>query len=335
MFSKKNLPLFLNYLNIESISPITGDGGHRTYYRVTTQDKSYVLMYDVEVKHRYKINQKHDFSFVNVHSLLEQNNISVPSINKIFKEESCILLEDLGNFNLYNIKNNTKNTCKDGFKDITLKLYKQSIDELIKIQSIKKDSSLTVFKKSFDVDFLMKELTQSLIAINNFYFPKNKIASLSKTLTKEITEFCNFLSQSSFCLVHRDYHSRNIMFKNKQIKIIDFQDARLGHPLYDLSSLLEDPYAKLDLNTKNDLKKYFQKQSSSLLLNNFDIHYFGISIHRLLKAAASFINLSSNDNNKVHDYLIDLPYAVKQSYDYIMKLKYPELQIFIKKLCNK
>lgn len=322
MFSKKPLPSFLDYLNIQSITPITGDGGHRTYYRLTSSNSSYVLMHDAEIKQQYKSEQKHTFSFLNVHNLLEKNNISIPSIKKIFKDESCLLLEDLGNFNLYNTKNNT------------LQLYKQSLNELIKIQNIKKDSSLPMFQKSLNMDFLIQELTQSLININNFYYPKNPLSILPKKLTAEIATLCNFLEQSSFCLVHRDYHSRNIMVKKEQIKIIDFQDARLGHPLYDLSSLLEDPYTKLSCNTKEDLKKYFQKQTAVLLLNNFDTHYYSISIHRLLKASASFIKLANKENNKIHNYLIDLPYAIKQSYHYIMKLKYPELQTFINSLYN-
>ncbi|MBE8162605.1 MAG: aminoglycoside phosphotransferase family protein [Bdellovibrionaceae bacterium] len=317
MLSKKPLPSFLNYLNLKGITPVAGDGGHRKYYRLTTPNSSYVLMHDPDIKAQYKISQKHTFSFVNMYNLFKENNISVPKIEKIFLEESCILLEDLGDCSLYSTKDNA------------LQLYKQSLQELIKIQNIKKDINLPMFQSSFDLNFLIQEFTQSLLSINNFYHSKNLLTSLSKELVKEIHLFCTFLNQSSFCLVHRDYHSRNIMVKKQQIKIIDFQDARLGHPLYDLASLLEDPYAKLSCEKKEELKAYFKKQASSLFLNDFNTHYYSISIHRLLKASASFIKLANNENNKVHNYLIDLPHAVKQSYDYVMKLNYPNLQTFI------
>lgn len=320
--AKQPLPSFLKDLNIESIIPITGDGGHRKYYRLKSSNTTYVLMYDIEIKRQYNDTQEHNFAFVNVHKILEENNVSVPSIKKIVKEENCLLLEDLGDCNLYNTKKNT------------LQLYEKSLNELIKIQNIKKDLNLPTFQKSFDVDFLITELAQSLINIYNYYNPNNLLKSLPKELNREIATLCNFLETSSFCLVHRDYHSRNIMVIKEQVKIIDFQDARLGHPLYDLASLLEDPYTKLSQDIKIDFKKYFQKQASLLVLDDFETHYHSISIHRLLKASASFIKLAKQDSNKVHNYLIDLPYAIKQSYNYVMKLNYPKLQAFINTLCN-
>jgi hypothetical protein len=42
------------------------------------------------------------------------------------------------------------------------------------------------------------------------------------------------------CLNHRDYHSWNLMIHNDQVAIIDFQDALLAPPQYDLASLLND-----------------------------------------------------------------------------------------------
>ena len=43
-------------------------------------------------------------------------------------------------------------------------------------------------------------------------------------------------------LCHRDYHSRNLMLHERQLYIIDFQDARMGPDTYDLVSLLRDSY---------------------------------------------------------------------------------------------
>lgn len=315
MHSLKPLPQFLSELNITKINPITGDGGHRKYYRVSDKNSTYILMQDPYIK-EYKHNTLHNFAFINVHTVLQNNNISVPLLIKAFPQEGCLLLEDLGDINLYQTKN--KNTP----------LYQASLDELIKIQNIHIDLALPIFQKSFNSNFLIKELKDSLMSINNFLLKKNQLTILPSTLVKEITTFCKSLEKSSLRLVHRDFHSRNIMIKNTQIKIIDFQDARLGHPLYDLASLLEDPYTKLESQKKEQLKQYFI-QKSQIKLANFDHHYYSISIHRLLKAAASFIKLAKTNNNTVHNYLIDLPYAIKQSYVYIKKIAYPEMQKFI------
>src|SRR5262249_54914275 len=42
------------------------------------------------------------------------------------------------------------------------------------------------------------------------------------------------------CLSHRDYHSWNLMIHDEAVAMIDFQDALLAPPQYDLASLLND-----------------------------------------------------------------------------------------------
>ncbi len=54
-------------------------------------------------------------------------------------------------------------------------------------------------------------------------------------------------------LCHRDYHSRNLMWHDGALYIIDFQDARMGPDTYDLASLLRDSYVDLDDAAVDDL----------------------------------------------------------------------------------
>ena len=53
------------------------------------------------------------------------------------------------------------------------------------------------------------------------------------------------LTQPQVC-VHRDYHCRNLLFDDKQLGIVDFQDALMGPGLYDIASLLRDCYYRHD-----------------------------------------------------------------------------------------
>ena len=45
---------------------------------------------------------------------------------------------------------------------------------------------------------------------------------------------------------HRDYQSRNLMVKDGELVVIDFQDALQGPRQYDLVALLRDSYVELD-----------------------------------------------------------------------------------------
>lgn len=58
-------------------------------------------------------------------------------------------------------------------------------------------------------------------------------------------------------LIHRDFQSQNIMVRDGMTYLIDFQGARAGHPLYDVASLLHDPYAGLDDAERSDLLGHY------------------------------------------------------------------------------
>ena len=56
------------------------------------------------------------------------------------------------------------------------------------------------------------------------------------------------LAKQSNYFTHRDFHSRNIMQLNDgELALIDFQDARLGSPIYDWASICFDSYVPIDL----------------------------------------------------------------------------------------
>jgi N-acetylmuramate 1-kinase len=67
---------------------------------------------------------------------------------------------------------------------------------------------------------------------------------VSKAATAELrgffSEIAERLDHEPNCLNHRDYHSWNLMIHDDAVAVIDFQDALLAPPQYDLASLLND-----------------------------------------------------------------------------------------------
>jgi hypothetical protein len=61
---------------------------------------------------------------------------------------------------------------------------------------------------------------------------------------------------------HRDYHSRNLMVQGDRLRILDFQDARLGPPQYDLASLLRDSYVQLPFEWEEELLDYYLQRTA-------------------------------------------------------------------------
>jgi len=143
---------------------------------------------------------------------------------------------------------------------------------------------------------------------------------------------CDVLTRSALAqpqvLVHRDYHSRNLMRVDANNPgILDFQDAVRGPFTYDLVSLLRDCYvcwpqdqvrnwalgfySMLDSRTRNEV-------DSEIFLQYFDL----MGIQRHLKAAGIFARLLHRDGKP--GYMGDVPRTLQYIVD--AARPYPELR---------
>ena len=57
--------------------------------------------------------------------------------------------------------------------------------------------------------------------------------------------------------MHRDFQSQNIILREGQAYLIDFQGMRPGLAEYDLASLLYDPYVSLTNAERGELKNFY------------------------------------------------------------------------------
>jgi aminoglycoside/choline kinase family phosphotransferase len=57
--------------------------------------------------------------------------------------------------------------------------------------------------------------------------------------------------------VHRDFQSQNVIIRNGEAWMIDYQGMRPGRPEYDLASLLYDPYVTLTPDERRELRDYY------------------------------------------------------------------------------
>jgi len=135
--------------------------------------------------------------------------------------------------------------------------------------------------------------------------------------------------------MHRDYHSRNLMWMDEgNPGILDFQDAVWGPITYDAASLLRDAYVSWDEELVLDwLIRYWQHARSAGLpvKKDFDEFYQDfeyMALQRHLKILGIFCRLNYRDG-KPH-YLGDLPTVM----EYVRKTanRYRELKPLIKLL---
>ena len=111
----------------------------------------------------------------------------------------------------------------------------------------------------------------------------------------------NALSQPQ-CLIHRDYHCRNLLLDREgRLGIVDFQDALIGPATYDLACLLWDCYHAFDQISLRRWQERYRVQS------RFDFTADALSraldltgLQRQFKAVGIFARLWLRDGKASH-----------------------------------
>ena len=96
----------------------------------------------------------------------------------------------------------------------------------------------------------------------------------------------------------RDYHAQNVVYRPEQsglaqIGLLDFQDAQLGHPLYDAASLIHDARRSLDPNVEQRLKNALAQTYAGA--DEFHHALSTLSAQRNLRVLALFARLCLRD----------------------------------------
>lgn len=260
---------------------LAGDASNRRYYRILLDQQSWVLM-------KWDPFTAQDYPFLSVQKHFKKNEIQVPEVIAYSESEGLVLLEDLGDLTL------ERKFWESQNEKSSLSFYKQAIDELLKIhfKSSLDKSDCTAFKIEFDVEKLFWEMNYGL---ENLIIGLLKYPLSSQRLSQVhscFKDICTKLHQQKKYIAHRDYHSRNVMIKFNDIKVIDFQDARLGPIQYDLVSLLKDSYVNISPDFEKQLLSYYLERARPKLLNfsqeEFDYIYEVQTIQRCFKACGSF-----------------------------------------------
>ncbi len=292
-----------------SLSIASADASFRRYFRVTTPNKSYIVMDAPPDKESLE-------PFASLSKTLRKEGINTPKIYKKNKTHGFLLLTDFGNTCYLDVLDN-KNVNK---------LYKAAIKTIIKLQKIDKKK---LKLPAYDADLLQKEM----LLFKTWYLESFTKTSLSKTQEKTLQDVFDILKDVALLQpttsVHRDFHSRNLMYlKRKNPGVIDFQDAVHGPITYDLVSLIKDCYIDWPEDKLKKWLKYFHKKIKSkklaknLSLEQLEYYLDFMGVQRHLKATGIFARLYMRDGKP--GYINDIP----RTLNYIQKMadKYDELK---------
>ncbi len=267
-----------------TIKSLAGDASFRRYHRIIVGDDSYLLMDAPPDKESVE-------SFVEVANFLAPI-INVPTIFSQNLADGLLLLQDFGTLEFAEAI-----ACNDN----KMSYYKQAFAVLKQLQSLPTDTL---------EPYSAKILYDEMALFSDWFVPYAAITldtHLWQTLTDTVVACV--LAQPQV-VVHRDFHSRNLMVTPTGLGVIDFQDALVGAYSYDIVSLLRDAYIDFGelwvqdaLVSCYELGDYQHRLGKSLEAFLFDVAVMGVQRH--LKVLGIFVRLYQRDGKQ--RYLAYLP----------------------------
>jgi len=284
VISKDKLILFLRetFGLSESISvefsPLEGRGSDRVFSRLRwNREHSAILVhYDPErVENTY---------YAGIAAFLRDIDVAVPRLIRDDPVLCFILMEDLGNTDLWSLRNVPW--------EIRRVLYEKTLTIIHRLHSFpEKDFPWKQVR-------LMEGFGPDLCRWERDYFRDHFVrgvcgieleSTFAQALEAELSGLAERLAGTSRSLVHRDLQSQNVMILNGEPFLIDFQGMRFGSPFYDLASLLCDPYVEfLDRERNELLMFYYGLSRGDIDGSTFQGAFWEASAQRLMQALGAY-----------------------------------------------
>jgi aminoglycoside/choline kinase family phosphotransferase len=260
------------------IIPLAGRGSDRSFFRVTWSHAGSAIMVHYD-PHRIENTYYGDITI-----FLDSIHVPVPRLIDHDRVRCLMLMEDLGNTDLWVLKNAPWETRRD--------LYRKTLVTVHKLHSfLERDFPAGQVR-------LMEGFGPALYRWERQYFIDHFVEgacgtrlgpSFMQELEKELSSLAERLAETGRSLVHRDLQSQNVMIRNGEPFLIDFQGMRFGSPFYDLGSLLCDPYVVFLEDERDELLSFcykFWKEKFEWV--DFRACFWEASAQRLMQALGAY-----------------------------------------------
>jgi aminoglycoside/choline kinase family phosphotransferase len=228
------------------IAAIEKGGSDRKFYRVQlSPDHTIVVV-------KYNLEREENRHYVQIAEFLVANGIRAPKIYFHDSDEGLIWIEDLGVSDLW--------SYRDESWLVRRAFYESALDEVAKLHS------LGDTERHNRELHLPAEFNSALYLWEQSYFFENCLGryfGMTESRVRELSELpalqeiAERLAALPRVLVHRDFQSQNIIMRNAQAYLIDFQGMRPGLAHYDVASLLFDPYVTLSTAERTELLEHY------------------------------------------------------------------------------
>ena len=284
-----------------SLLPVSGDASFRRYFRAILDTGSCILV-DAPPPH------ENCRPFVAVAQSLAAAKVNVPTVHDADLDAGFMCLSDLGDELLWGRLDASRRDS--AVQPAAAVLYSSAFDELLKIQ--RADATAL---PPYNAALLRREMQLFVewfcLGLLGLHLDAGELRIIERVFDALIQRA---LAQPQV-FVHRDYHSRNLMYRGSEtLGVIDFQDAVQGPLTYDLVSLLRDCYIEWPRAQVREWVEQYASLSRATIPDTPDIATFQqdfdwMGMQRHLKVLGIFARLWLRDGKR--GYLADLPLTLR------------------------
>lgn len=207
----------------EQIETLPASGGDRRYFRLKSLNYNCLAAFNEEgLENR---------TFAGLAEVFLRHGVHVPVIFDHNENFDILLLEDLGDDVLFNF-------IKQREEGEVEKLLVKTIGNLVRMQTVPKaEWKDIVSSKPFGNRLIMWDLNYfkyEFVKLGNYLFDEEALEDDFENLSADLMA----AAKTQFGFMMRDCQSRNVLIKDDNTYLIDFQGGREGPGVYDIVSLL-------------------------------------------------------------------------------------------------
>jgi len=269
-------------------APLPQDAGHRRYTRLTGGPQPALLM-DCTDAPKVGLTPEEDLlPFLRLARHIAAVGLSAPAILAEDTARGLLLVEDLGH--------ETHASLLDAGAD-PLPLYSAAAEALAALHAAAPPPGLPLW----EAPRMAETASQTFLG---WWWPAVFGAEPAETVRAEFAGAMRAMLEpfaGTGCLVHRDYFPANLMHLPerpgpRRVGILDFQDAALGHPAYDMVSLVEDARRDVAPSLRDAAVARYLAGRPELDPEGFRAAMAAMAAQRHLRVAALWVRLARRDN---------------------------------------
>lgn len=272
------------------IEPLPGDASFRRYFRLRRGDQTAMLM-DAPPPN------EDPAPFLRAAKWLDANGMRAPVILAEDAARGLVLLEDFGEVRMRDYL--------DEWPADEREVYRGAVAALADLHRLPPGPFL---------DYSLAEYQREARLFVEWFCPARGLDVDGAGWTAAWEEVLAPLlpRQRPGVTVLRDYHAENIMLLGSLAKqgLLDFQDALVGHPAYDLVSLLQD--ARRDVSAELEAEMFDHYRALTGAGDDFLADYARLGAQRNAKIVGIFVRLCQRDGKPRYLSLIPRVWALME-----------------------